>query len=123
MEKQYKLSSVNWAVFRDGKVIPFVFNDDKSRIRVFGKKIDVEYTIDNIEKTSELECAYRKLESLRRCACLRKFDKSNLSANSLATKEEILDIAKAYEVVLKRNIKLNVLNDSVDAADKNSRDF
>ena len=123
MEKQYKLSSVNWAIFRDGKVLPFIINTQNNKIRVLGRRLDVEYVIDTIESESFLECAYRKLESLRRCACFRKNNKSSIASNNYATKDEILDIASKYETIIKNNIKLQQTKESEQFSDETSRTF
>ena len=125
MEKLYKLSSVQWAVFEDGKVIPFVFNNDKTKIRVFGRKIDAEFSIDDMGIASYVELAYRKLEKLRRCSCSRVNDTNYIAYNKLATKIEILDIADVYGKIFKFNFdkEKNNSKDTNKLVDETSRDF
>ena len=124
MEKMYKLISVQWAVFEDGKVIPFVFNNDMTKIRVFGRRIDVELLISGVAQASCIECAYRKLEGFRRCSCSRINDKNYIASNELATKSEILDIAEAYGKILKNNLENEkITKDTNKIVDELSRDF
>ena len=124
MEKLYKLGSVQWGVFEDGKVIPFVFNNDMTKIRVLGRRIDMDYPIDDMGPASCIECAYRKLEKLRRCNCSRINDKNYIANNKLATKSEILDIAEAYGKILKNNLENEkITKDTNKIVDELSRDF
>ena len=123
MEAKYKLSSINWAIFEDAKVIPFVFNKTKTRIRVFGRRINAEYDLQISMGATPIDRALKKLQELRKCRYIKATNKSNIAKNCIATKNEILDIALAYENIIRNNLAENRNIDENEVLDQVARSF
>ena len=110
MERQYELKSIKWAIFEDGKVIPFMFNEEKTKMRVFGNRINMDYLLELDPLHNYMQIASNKLTILRNCKCIKIEEMVFKGSKVLATKDEILNIAASYENIARRNLNIKKTN-------------